>query len=349
MINRAAQLCCCGVQYTCEDTCDFASSYVLSGVNGEMTYERRVPNVLTKYECPCPPPEDGPTVTLEYKVECNWAQVGTAVLTRCGSVTDCGYEARGVVDIEWRIELVEVCTCCQTGVRTTTTTVYEGTEPDVPFCLVMRCIPAPVPELCDAGFGGQAYWLISLQICDFAAVESHEFAKPNKLPNCSCSTEPFGIAIGGARYTRLARLRDPSLITNLEWDVDADTSTAARCVSPPVDSYDLDSPACITCVDIRDENYGPFALRRIEEFTSQDKPEPCGCIGPAEPFASAFDAFQRAGPAQPCSSTVDPNAGPCTCPISDSWDKTTSYNPAGCNDECMYESSMCANWELDIA
>jgi hypothetical protein len=348
--SRLVHGCCCGVQYTCDDTCEFSSTYVLSGVTGEVTYEHRLPNALTNYDCPCPPPEDGANVLREYKVICTFTQIGTDVLTRCGSGVNCGYEARGVVDIDWRIELEEICTCCADNTQTVTSSVYEGTAADVPYCLTMVCVPAPPPDLCTKSFGGQAHWLISLQICDFAAVESHEFVQPNQLPQCSCSTSPYGIAIGGARFTRIARLRDPALINNIEWDVDADTTTAQRCVSPPIDSYDAASEACITCVDVRDEGFGPFALRQIEEFSPKDRPDPCGCLGPFEPFASAFGAFFRTGsPVTACASTVEPYAGPCTCPISDQWDATTAYNPASCNDGCQYEASLCSNWELDIA
>jgi hypothetical protein len=337
--------CCCLPDVPggdCDDSCIYATSYSLSDITGTWHYEHRVP--LKDLDCAC---FGGVTRTtmMGYSVDVSFSQVLTATLTRCGSGSSCKYEARGELTISTSIQIEEGSYCCQDTSYDLQDMSYTRVTEGVPFCLTMHCVGAEAPAGCARTITGPAYWVIALQICDFPAVMSHEFLVEDTPPGCSVSlSQANGIAVGGATFIKIAKLKNPANLFTTEMADDAYGASSVRCVSPPIGTDIAEDLNCIPCVHNR-VNWGNFALHKIEEWTEQDPPDPCflGCS--ATPFASPQQAFGREPTASACSSTVDPSAGPCYG-VEDEWTGATAYGV--CASPCVWTGIVNGGWSLEI-
>jgi hypothetical protein len=337
--------CCCLPDVpggNCDDSCIYASSYSLSDITGTWHYEHRVD--LKDLDCAC---FGGATRTtmMEYSVDVSFSQVLTATLTRCGSGSNCRYEARGELTITTSIQLGEGSYCCQDDSSTLADNSWTRTATGVPFCLTMHCVGATAPAGCARTITGPAYWVIALQICDYPVVESHDFLVEDTPPGCSTiATFPNGIGVGGAVFYKIAKLKNPANITGLDMADDAYGQVSIRCVDPPIGIDIQEDLNCIPCVQARSP-YGNFALHKIDEWSEQDPPDHCSIGCTSEPFASPQLAFGRTPTAVACSSTADPAAGPCYN-VEDEWTGATAYGI--CASPCTWTGIVGGGWTFEI-
>jgi hypothetical protein len=340
--------CCCLPDTpggSCDVSCTYPTSFSLSDVAGSWHYEHRVP--IKDETCAC---FGGAlnTVMMGYSVDIGFSQETTVTMTRCGSGSACGYEARGEMTISTNIQIEESSWCCSTGEFDIQEKSYATVTNNVPFCLTMYCVPSSAVG-CARTISGQSHWLIALQICDYAAVPSHDFLVEDFTPACAVGlTDPYGIAVGGATLVKVAKMKNPANWFSTDIADFGVGNASNRCVNPPIGTDIEGSTACIPCVGARSP-HGPFALYKIGEYSEQDVPDPCtlSCSA-SNPFASPQHAFGRpGGTPNACSSTINPTAGPCYS-IEDQWTGSTAYNPSVCTEPCEISASVGGEWTFEV-
>lgn len=295
--------CCCLPDVpggSCEDSC-FASSYSLSGITGTYHYERTIPTALDP-ACACPIGVSRSLLT-EYFVDITFSQNATETLTRAGS-TVCCYEARGDLTVSANVRIVQYSWCCQTGEYEVNDQSFQTTEIAVPFCFTMQCETGDA-STCGRTIDGPDRWRISLSICDFPLATSADFIYIDGVPaNCpSVATTAHGLQIGGAVFSALAKLKAPDILLFNQRAERHDFDAANRCgsgqIPDPVPTScadtDPDSIQCMPGAVYHAFNHGNFAVWLVDEYSEQDKPDPCSldCLG--SPYVSAALAFVGSG------------------------------------------------------
>lgn len=296
--------CCCPPDNpggSCDASC-FASSYILSGVSGTYHYERTIPTALEE-TCACPIGISRSILT-EWFVDVSFSQNATETLTRLGS-GQCCYGARGELTVSANVRIVQYSWCCQSQEYEINDQSFQTTEIEVPFCFTMQCL-TNATATCGRTIAGPDRWTISLSICDFPLVGTANFIQPDPNPlNCpSVGTTAHGLHIGGAVFTKLAKLKAPDILL---FNETADTTagnpalncTGAQIPDPVPTSCadtDPDDAQCMPGAVWSSFNHGNFAVWLIDEYDpDQDKPEPCSrrCLG--FPYVSSALAFVTSG------------------------------------------------------
>ena len=254
MIGAYANSCCCEPTPPEGQCCEFASSYLMSGMNGSL---QAVWNSTPVSECPvC----DGGVVTDEidkYEISNTWSMPSSVTLTRYtdgGTPATCCYAATGNVEINWSFSADEQRWCCiNPQILCSLENVFTGSAL-VPFCYTVIC----------ATIEGETRWLHSLTICDFYCDVIDLLDRPAFCAlNANCEDLPIAptpLRMIGARYSWHTTKKALDLLLPVDWTAIGVCGQLGYCgiEYPGQDTFNQNT-SCMYEVVQAATHYGPFS------------------------------------------------------------------------------------------
>ena len=311
------RVCCCGPNPAnpCGDSCDWATSYTLSGFSGSHSWTR----IRRADPCEGCSDYDGHNLAESYGFTATFTQAAPVTLTRTtygtGESATCCYQATGVMNVAWTLSAnykyyncpINNGICEYNDLRT-------GTE-QTDFCIVAQCRQNPLT--------GRYGWLWTLTVCSFWVSALNSIDVSNLPENYDCGDEPplgndHQIVAGGAMWSWWTELVAPNTIgvfdaINLGCCVPAE----ARCGSifPGTDPEGLESGCMVTMQQMVLE-YGPCSLADVAVGTLPIDP----CEVYVVNWPGTFYDCQDVGPLPgACSGQIDYADACCEVNLSHAW------------------------------
>ncbi len=260
--------CCCGDQGDpCAPACECDSSYIISAMSGQLSFEASTTNVA-----PCTTlcdQYDGGNIQTYVGLNITLFQGNTQPLAR--PVGKCCYQAYGEFNGTYNFNLTQRWYCCGIGQGTVCTHTENATGSiTLPFCYTAYCDPL--------AYNNGPGWVHTLTICGFCHGNIQVVTSPPTLQECidgiSCDELPlarYGLCFGGATYEWRTPLKCLDIINRT-----TEVNPIGPCIQPgPCAVADGDGPCIPTAVQQSLLN-GPFSPYVVAEFTGGNpKPEEC--------------------------------------------------------------------------
>lgn len=263
--------CCCGAnpENPCADSCDWSTSYVLSGFTGTHSFNRE----WRADPCGECSNNDGPNNMRSIGFTASFAQQSATTLTRYTQEggTTCCYQAQGVMNVSWTLSIVDRYYLCPdfNGICEHTESKMGTEETD--FCITAVCRQNPLT--------GQTGWLWTLTTCSFPLALVELIDASNLQQGYSCEDEPplaapIGIVAGGAMWSWWTPLVNPSTLSSL------DAISLGGCVQSQVqcgpefsgtDPQNLNT-ACMYTMEQMSVTYGPCTLVSVSQASFPTAP-----------------------------------------------------------------------------
>jgi hypothetical protein len=241
----AALLCCCDPS-PCARTCDFGSSYLVSGIAGSYSFSRQQAPQGCGQVC----------FTRSFTITVNWQQLGPIVVTRqtsSGGFQPCSYGGQGTVVVTGTLTITEIYAggICPDQVQEYS---YSFAN-DVPCAVTLTCGLGPACSFATAG--NAPGWNHTLHICDFPITCSHEGIGGD----CDSCPEPFGPfslwCVGGT-------------VSYLSDIISPDAIVARGCLG-----FYKPGTTVFPTMAANSAIAGPFGVMLSDECGGQDLPLPC--------------------------------------------------------------------------
>ena len=255
------RICCCGAPPSCDDCtgCGFASSYIATGINGVMTWNKSQLGTVCLSLC-LDYEESNKT---SFDVSLTISQPSAWTMTRQGT-TSCCYRGSGALNISYTIRIIRYARCCaqEPPVTLVQDETYSGTQA-VDACLT-------VVPICDFATG-VCKWEHTLRICNFP-IQNIQLMDEIDVDDCiaglAVGDEPLsrhGLWITGACQQWWSTYEALSTIgsTDRQWRGWVCNETTCGTVCSPIGMSTMAN--------------GPFSLALYNEWIS----EPNNCANPA--------------------------------------------------------------------
>ena len=273
---------CCtvaGLDCGCTESCNFATTYLVSGMQGTFAYDKVAQN-----DCPsCAP-------FSEYDYDLTWVQNGQWLVTKYTiSSGNCCYAATGYVTVTGTLNIT-VTTEDTNGTPCITDELYYFSE-TVPACLSIRCksaVPCSGAPIVDG-------WIHTLQLCDFVITESHE-EYINDCEQACTGSDPFSLQCVGCT------MRWGSPMGSLSTGTKRDLGCFGGGDSCVYVGHDPNESNSTNCFEVSEQQYGPFAIIKRDEGSAQDPHLPCSINPITDNEAYLITALARPYEGLPCCS-----------------------------------------------
>jgi hypothetical protein len=281
--------CCCSSTVDCPGTCDFASSYMITGLAGGVDWERSWKFPL------CGQCGDYDTCDLksQWSFTASFYQLSPATLTRVTSNIDgvhCCYQATGTMVINYtlsRAERIKTCVPPTTDICEISDT-WSGTT-ETTFCYQVSCDMA-------AWNGGQG-WVHTLTMCSYEVRDIDVMVKDcgSVIGAEDCPTARVKIVAGGLTTSWVSKFGAlTALDPDIAWQGWCNYKTAdCNYVKPGNDFPGGDGVGCMPKMQEQSKLYGPMALYyypQDEIFTECDYTTAPPVWTGAVPCANQFGA-----------------------------------------------------------
>lgn len=290
------QACCCDNPNPCSDSCNFGSSYAVTGIAGSYRWQQ---NVATNSSC------GQVCLFKEHDLQLSWAQLGTMTVTRSNVSGVCCYKGTGTVTVSGTLTIVQTYTGGPPGCPAQTRTDTYTFTRDVCCMVTVTCGGAFSCGWTPATAVG---WTHSLHIGDFLITCSHS----DYTGDCDTCVSAADVAlrcIGGV-VSHLSDLKALNTITKAQ----------TGCLG--YYTYGICNGDPYTAMHANVANYGPFGIVTDEECSEQDPYQSCtlpvkasalfshrvDCSNLSTPWLCVVDSETKSF----CGSTdqsVGPNAG----------------------------------------
>lgn len=257
--------CCCGSPGTvCAGSCDFDTSYALSGLYVSLNY-------VTSYKsgsCEACSDYDGTNVQTEIAYTVTGSQSTSCTLTRSTDENGrCCYKGAGQMRMDWSLDKPETYFCCGAIPKPVCirSDFHSGRVNSVPFCYSVVCL-----EGADSPFPNEtSVWYHTLWICNFP-LSNAGFARLDDEEcdtyDCnSVSLDRYRLMARGASYAWYTKYKPLDQIFAPDRIAEPCGNLFRRCaVTVPETCYPD---------DLAFTQGGPFSLYRIAETPTA--PDPC--------------------------------------------------------------------------
>jgi len=274
------RLCCCGpgTPTTCADTCDFASSYVVSQLTGSFSGTRIARGVVSNpcvlNACHVDQEEAGwYGCGAMFELSVTWSQPSAVTLSRSTvSGGACCYQANGYLDVEWSFKITERHACCvpSPDVVCDNEDTITGSML-VPFCLTVTCMLN--------AYGADDGWLHNLSICSFPMGNINIIEPSLCNPSTTCSTTTVGAMCAGMSWSWKTPIKALDALVSSDWTALGYCMPGKSC-SSVVEGGTLGQDPCMQEVTMNTQYNGPFSVAAIDDY--QTAPATCSLSASAQ-------------------------------------------------------------------
>lgn len=246
--------CCCS-QPTCTGTCEFASSYQVTGLAGSIDYEWYYkPNYTLCADSPCPLDCD---IKRAWSFTASFVQLAPMTLSRVSSVDipgACCYQATGTMRVTWTLARRESIKYCVTNSPTCTIDDTWSGVTDVTCCYQVSC----GTHAWNSGKG----WVHQFNMCSFEVHDVEIMVQDcTGISEIDCPVSRDKIIAGGLSTSWTSKFGAlTSLDPDITWNGWCDVQTSNCNYTKPGTDPSGDGVGCMPTMFTQSTTYGPMSL-----------------------------------------------------------------------------------------